>query len=173
MKKLFILVLFTTVTMGAMAQTEAGKMRLGGSTNLSFLNTKHAGYDDAMSEFEINANAGYFIIDKLSLDLGLQFGYEKEGDYDADKAFLGEIGARYYLPGNFFLGASFDILSIKSGDDTAYTGTGANLKAGYAWFVKDNIAIEPAVGYRIGLTNEDDGTKFDQFSIKLGISVFF
>ena len=74
---------------------------------LTNLDAKHADFDDHISEIEINANGGYFIIDNLSLDLGLQFGYEKEGDYDADKVFLGEIGARYYLPANLFFGSSF------------------------------------------------------------------
>ena len=172
MKNLLLILVMLCTTVGVAAQTEAGKVRVGGSTNISFLNTKHDGFDDKLNEFDLEVSGGYFIIDNLSLDLGLHFGYEKEGDYDASTAILGEIGARYYLPAKVFLGASFDFLSLKEGDDSA-SGTGVNLKAGYSWFIKDNIALEPAVGYRIGLSNKDDYTKYNELSIKLGFSVFF
>ena len=172
MKNLLLILVLLCTTVGVAAQTEAGKIRIGGSSNLSFLNTKHDGFDDKLNELDFEVSGGYFIIDNLSLDLGLLFGYEKDGDDDAGTAFQGEIGARYYLPVKMFVGASFDFLSLKEGDYSA-SGTGVNLKAGYSWFVKDNIAIEPAVGYRIGLSNKDDYTKFNQLSIRLGLSVFF
>ena len=172
MKNLLLILVLLCTTVGVAAQTEAGKIRVGGSSNLSFLNTKHDGFDDKMNELDFEVSGGYFIIDNLSLDLGLHFGYEKDGDDDASSAFIGELGARYYLPTKIFVGASFDFLSLKQGDSSA-SGTGVNLKAGYSWFVKDNIALEPVVGYRIGLSKKDDYTKYNELSIRLGLSVFF
>ena len=172
MKNLLLIFVLLCTTVGVTAQTEAGSVRIGGSSNLSFLNNKVDGFDDKFNRLDIDVNGGYFIIDNLSVDLGLGFGYGKSGDNDAATTFEGEIGVRYYLPVNVFAGASFDFLTNKQGDYST-SGSGVNLKVGYSWFVRENIALEPIVGYRIGLTKKENFTKYNELFIRLGISVFF
>ena len=169
MKNGLIILVFSLCAIGAMAQTEKGKFRLGGDINLGFLNTDYSS-DYKTNGFNIYANGGYFIMDNLSLDLGLGYNWAKIDGFDGSSSLRGEIGARYYLPINVFLGASFDAATYNNGDNL---GTGVNLKAGYAWFIRDNIALEPAIGYRLGLSNKNDGTKYNEFGAKLGLSVYF
>ena len=160
------------IAVGVMAQTEQGKIRIGGSSSLDFINLKHDGADGSTNMFDLNLNGGYFIMDNLSIDVGLGFSMEKYSEAnDASTTFTGEIGARYYLPVNVFAGAGFDFMSYKEGESVS--GTGVKLKVGYSWFVNDNIAIEPIIGYRIGLTDKDKYTKYNQISAQVGISLFF
>jgi hypothetical protein len=174
MKRILFILAVSLFTVSAMAQTEKGKIRLGGDLDLSFLNTKYD-YEGAKASnsFNLGVNGGYFVIDNLSVNAGLGFDYTKAGgDDDALTTFGFSLGARYYLQSKIFFGGDFDIISQKYGDDS-FTGTGFTPSIGYAWFVKDNIAIEPAIGYRLGLSNKDDGTKFDGFGINIGLSVHF
>lgn len=172
MKNVLIIIALFVCTTGAMAQTEKGRFRVGGDVDLSFLNSDFDKNDYKVSEFNLDLNGGYFLINDLSLDVGLFYNREKVDGYkDADSQLGAEIGARYYLPFKLVFGASFDVIVYDSGESV--TGTGFNLKAGYAWFVKDNIAIEPGVQYRIGLSDEDDGTKCNNFGVKVGLSFYF
>ena len=170
---LFILALYFCTITGAMAQTEKGGFRLGGSTSVDFLNSKHAGYEFKASELNIDVSGGYFIIDNLSVDIGIDYNMQKEsGDNNTATVIMGEAGIRYYLPVKVFFASSFNFLSLDYAREWT-TGTAISLKTGYAWFVKDNIALEPSVGYRIGLSNKKRFTKYDQLSLWLGFSVYF
>jgi hypothetical protein len=175
MKRILFILAVSLFTVSAMAQTEKGKIRLGGDLDLSFLNVKpDIDGAKATNTFNLGVNGGYFVIDNLSVNAGLAFGYEKAGgDDDAATAFGFSLGARYYLQSKIFFGGDFDIISSKYGDEDSFTGTGFTPSIGYAWFVKDNIAIEPALGYRLGLSNKDDGTKFNGFGLNIGLSVHF
>ena len=72
---------------------------------------------------------------------------------------------------NIFTGAAFDIVSYNYGESEM--GTGVKLKVDYSLFVKDNIAIEPTIGYRLGLTDKEKGTKDNCIIAQVGISIFF
>ena len=172
MKKLTILLFALLITVGASAQTEQGKMRVGGTSDLGFSSIKQDGADNSTNSFDVSLGAGYFLINNLSLDLGLGFGYEKEGDADAFTTLGAEIGARYYLPVKVFLRAAFDVFNIKMGDNSA-TGTGIQFGAGYAAFINSFIAIEPQVGYRLGLSDKEKGTKSNGLFIEVGFSFYF
>jgi hypothetical protein len=174
MKRILFILAVSLFAVGAMAQTEKGKFRLGGDLDLSFLNTKlDVEGAEATNSFNLGVDAGYFVIDNLSVNAGLGFGYAKDGgDDDASTEYAFALGARYYLQSKIFFGGDFDLFTLKYGDNSA-TGTGFTPQIGYAWFVKDNVAIEPAIGYRLGLTNKDDFTKFNGFGINIGLSVHF
>lgn len=173
MKNVLLFIALFVCTAGAMAQTEKGKFRLGGDVDLSGTTVKFDGYDDESYRFNLNANAGYFVINNLAIEAGVGFNYEKEEDADdGESALVFEVGARYYLPFKLFFGASFDIMALDYYGNSS-SGTGVNMKVGYAWFIKDNIAFEPAIGYRQGLSSKDEGTKYDKLSVQFGLSVYF
>ena len=172
MKKFFIFLAVSLFTVSAFAQTEQGKIRIGGDSGFNFLNSKINGDDDSMNNFDIGLGGSYFFIDNFAADVELMFDYSKYGDFDAESTFGIGIGVRYYLPPKIFVGASFDVLNMKVGDESA-SGTGVTLKAGYAAFLSDKIAIEPSVGYRIGLSDKDKGTQINNLFISVGFSFYF
>lgn len=176
MKKILLVLAVSLFAFNAFAQTEKGAFRVGGAADLSFINSKFDGDDDSTNNINLGVDAGYFVIDNLSINLGLGFGYTKIGDSNAT-AFGVNVGARYYLPVKVFFDAAFDLTYSKakindvSGD--GLTGTGVTLMAGYAWFLNERIAIEPAIGYRLGLSNKDDGTKQNNFGVQIGFGLYF
>jgi hypothetical protein len=169
MKKIFVLLAVSCFATATFAQTEQGSFRIGGSSNLSFMNSK-VDADGAKSEstFNLGLDAGYFVLNNLSVDLGVNL------DMPEDVTTIGaSLGLRYYFPPKVFLGAAFDILNVKPDGLSSVSGTGLTIGAGYAAFVSERFAIEPQIGYRLGLTNKDDGTKYNGFSAKVGLDFYF
>ena len=174
MKKFFIFLTASLFAVSAFAQFEQGSIRVGGSSSLDFSNMKAKGSTSSQNSFDANVNAGYFFMDNLAADVDLLFDYSKfsyEGS-SAEMTFGVGFGARYYLPINVFAGAGVDLLATKYDDETV-SGIGVNVKVGYAAFLTDNIAIEPVIGYRLGLTDEKKGTQVSGLSVGVGISIYF
>ena len=174
MKKVLFIVALSLFAIGAFAQTEKGKFRIGGDANVGFASTKLDGASNSNTDLNLGVEAGYFVIDNLSINAGLLLGYEKiGGDDDATNTYGLQLGARYYLPSKIFFGAAFDVISSKYGSYDSQTGTGLTLGAGYALFLNDKVAFEPSIGYRLGLSDKDKGTKANIFAINLGFSFYF
>lgn len=164
MKKVVLSVFAVLVVFAASAQIEKGTWLASGGSNLSFTSNNEDAGD--YSEFDVNVKAGYFVIDNLAV--GLLVGYNKL-NFNADGAdspdattAIGLFG-RYYVNGNVLLGANF--ASAKSGD---LSGTQIGLEAGYAIFLNNAVAIEPALNYNI-FGGDLEGA---QFGLNVGISVF-
>ena len=173
MKKLFIFLTVSLFAVSAFAQFEQGTVRIGGASNLGFSNEKFKGADWSTNTLSLEVGGSYFFINNLAADVELGFDYTKDSDEDDAASILGlGLGVRYYLPVNVFVGAGFDIASFKWGSESV-SGTGLTLKAGYAAFLSDNIALEPSIGYRIGLSDEDKGTQLNGLYVKVGFSIFF
>ncbi len=109
-----------------------------GSTAFSLLSI------DGSTEYSIGAEAGYFVMDDLAIKGGL--GYS-DADY-SDGSFVYKVGVKYYLASQFPIGVDFTGAS-SNGESASWVGT----QAGYAWFVADNISIEPTLRYNITLDN--------------------
>ena len=177
MKRLFIILTVSLFAVSAFSQVvESGKIRYGGATNLGFTNTKFKNADYSTNQFAFSSDVGYFFWDNLSVDVGFDFLFGKDSDEkDWSSIFEVGLGARYYLPVKVFVGADFSAITFTEGDDSEI-GYGIKLKAGYAVFLRDNIAFEPSIGYRLGLagfSDDDKSTKFNKLSAQIGISVFF
>jgi len=179
MKKLFILLIVSLCTVSAFAQTEKGNFRVGGASDLSFLNATTNGAGESQKIFKLSLDGGYFLIDNLALNAALSYGYNNYGYTKISTIGVG-LGLRYYLPVKIFFGAGFDLINTNTkitmtgfDESNSATGTGLNLEAGYAWFLSKRVAIEPSVGYRFGLSDKDQGSKMDVFSAQIGISVYF
>lgn len=172
MKKLFVILAVSCFATTAFAQTEQGAFRIGGAADLSFLNTKVEGASDSSNEIDLGIDAGYFVIDNLSVNLGVNFTNTTMGN-TGSTAFGGELGVRYYFPPKVFVDAGFDVFNTKVKGSDSVTGTGLNLTAGYAAFITDNIAVEPTIGYRLGLSDKDKGTQADGFGVGVGFGLYF
>jgi outer membrane protein len=171
MKKFTILAIAICASFTTYAQYNQGRMLVGGSLGFSAETEKtkfngNTQTDGKWTSFSLAPQFGYFIIDNLavgaSLDLGLSK-WKDEADSDDDYSvtsieFIPTV--RYYLPQNiFFQGqVGFGTSKYKYGsgtvDEEKYSTISFALAAGYAFFLNDNVAIEPMIGY--GSSSEKD-----------------
>jgi len=176
MKKKSVFLALVLFAVGAFAQTERGKIRIGGSSNLGYSSASYnqTDFDGSSNSFFINVHGGYFIVDNLSLEVGVLYGYSWLNSREFGKSYFiqvgGELGFRYYFPMKFFLGSNFDIshILISSFYDPL---SNFNVEAGYAWFLSENVALEPAINYHLimlGLRRYGS-----RLNVRMGISVHF
>jgi hypothetical protein len=143
-------------------------------TNLSpFSMIKTTGFslasNDGSTEWGVGGEAGYFAADKLAVKFGLgiygaaiDYGFGKE----TSTAVSYKIGAKYYVANNFPF--QLDLGGLNSeGENALLLGA----QVGYAWFLKDNISIEPGIRYDHGLDDNASGVK--TVSAKIGFSLYF
>jgi len=145
-------------------------------TNFTPFGTGNSGFSfsktDAAKVWQVGASAGYFVMDKLAFkagigytktELDLDFGGGTSASIDSD-AFAYQFGAKYYIIN--CIPVQVDFNGTKQGNITANSIGG---QLGYAWFIKDNMALEPAVKYNLGV-NDNSG---NVFSAGLGFSIHF
>jgi hypothetical protein len=124
--------------------------------------------------WSVGGEAGYFFQDKLAIKAGLGFSGQKYAfNFDGQKielnsthSFIYKAGLKYYIINQ--LPVQVDLGGINSGGENAFIFGG---QLGYALFVKENIAIEPAVRYDHGLNDNADG--INAFSARIGFSLHF
>ena len=178
MKKLFFAVLTVFAFSFYNAQDDGGSALSKGSwvieANTGFGAPNTGAANSARTSFSlvsfndttvwsVGAEAGYFIADDLAIKFGL--GYN---DFDGDNAFTYKLGAKYYIASQFpvqidLTGASGDLF----GEDPLWLG----LQGGYAWFVADNVSIEPGIRYNVSLN--DDFTDEGVFELNIGFALHF
>lgn len=150
---LFVIAIFAVVSVHA--QINKGAVLVGASSSLSF-NSVSPDNGDSYTVFDLDVKGGYFIIDNLTL--GLNLGYYKLDDYSLTT--FGVFG-RYYFMGKIFVGTGFNIVTPEGGDGQ----TTIPFEAGYAAFLNDFIAVEPALGLNIG----EDSTSF---GFRVGFTIY-
>lgn len=163
MKKLFLLSIFTVLSFTVLnAQDALSKGSWVIEANTGSATTGSTAFSltsvDGDTSFNIGAEAGYFVKENLAIKVGL--GYD-----DSDESFAYKVGAKYYINGQFPVGADF---TGASGDgwDASFIG----LQGGYAWFVAPNVSIEPTIRYNFSL-NEDDAES--AFQALIGFAFHF
>ena len=164
MKKIFTILCAGILTLGLSAQTEAGNMIIGTSSNLTYTSTSVADCDDcdAVSQLNLSLSYGYFVIDNLALSAGLNMA--SIGDMTITT--IG-ISGRYYMS-SMFAQAGWGTTSITDVDDAMST---ISLGAGYAHMLSDNISLEPMVMYNM---NSLDGEALSNtFGIRIGLGCYF
>lgn len=117
---------------------------------------------DGNTSWSVGAEAGYFIMDDLALKAGL--GYSDAGE-NVDGSFVYKVGAKYYVASQFPVGVDFTGVS-NDGNNANWVG----VQGGYAWFVADNISIEPTLRYNITL---DDQKADSAFQGLIGFALHF
>jgi hypothetical protein len=106
---------------------------------------------DGNTAWSVGADAGYFLMDNLAVKAGL--GYADSDNVDG--TFVYKVGAKYYVGGQFPVGVDFTGTST-DGNNANWVG----LQGGYAWFVADNISIEPTVRYNVTLDDQKGESAF-------------
>jgi hypothetical protein len=168
MKKIFTILCAGILTLGLSAQTEAGNMIIGTSSNLTYTSTSAADCDDcdAVSQLNLSLSYGYFVIDNLALSAGLNFSSMSVGDESMSMTTIG-LSGRYYMSG-MFAQAGWATTSITDVDDAMST---IALAAGYAHMLSDNISLEPMLMYSM---NSLDGEALSNtFGIRIGLGCYF
>jgi len=113
--------------------------------------------------WNVGAEGGYFIMDKLAIKAGL--GYGDEGVKGEDGTFTYKVGAQYYIINQIPVGVDFTGANI-DGHSANWIG----FEGGYAWFVAPNLAVTPKVRYNVTL---DDNKAPSAFQGLIGFSLFF
>lgn len=200
MKKLLLsLVAVAAITFGANAQTEKGKIILGG--NVGFNSTKVDGAAKADFNFSVVPSVGYFVGNNFAMGTGVGYTYDKSvSDGAQTEAFRVAPFGRYYVnltdQFKFFgqLSVPMAFGTVKdveaNGDTGAKLGTattiGVNVAPGFAFFPNKKIGIEFSVnglGYENAtLKAEGSGAKVkansfgleaNTFAPKLGVQFHF
>ena len=134
---------------------------VGSNTSFSYVST------DGDSVYNFGAEAGYFVIDDLAIKLGLGYGGVKTDLFDTN-VFSYKIGAKYYIVSQFPIQVDYSGASIKDADENpSYLG----MQAGYAWFLGDNVSIEPGLRYNLSLNQ--NYSKADTFQLNIGFALHF
>ena len=178
MKNFFTLFAVTLFTVSVFAQFEQsefrqGRMRIGGSSSLDFSDLEVKGGSDKSSDLTFGIEGSYFFIDNVAVDVELMLSVVEVFDLDDRITTLGTgLGARYYLPFGVFAGVGFDLVNVKY-DGESSMGTGAKFKIGYAAFLNENVALEPTISYRLGLSDEKKYTKVNGLNVSIALSIYF
>jgi hypothetical protein len=164
MKKILLTLFAATVVFAASAQIGKGTILVGGSSNLNFTSNNEDHGD--FSEMSLDVRGGYFVMDNLAV--GLRLGYDKyksnaDGASDVDAVTTFGVFGRYYVQGKIMLGAGYAITDYGTPSSSALS-----IEAGYAIFLNDAVAIEPALNYT-SFGSDDQGAAF---GLNVGISVF-
>lgn len=192
MKKITILAIAICSTFGAYAQYSKGRMLVGGSLSFSAETekTKYDGNtqtDGKWTSFSLEPQFGYFVIDNLAVGASLDLGLSKwRDDDDSDDDYTSTSiefrpTVRYYLPQNIFFqgqvafGSSKDKYGSGNVDEDKYSNSGFTLGVGYAYFLNDNIAIEPLIGYGSwGQKDKETDTKYvdNGLFLRIGFQIY-
>lgn len=182
MKKVLFLAVFTIIGLSSgFAQDDNGGSPTAEGTWLIEINTgfgeastANTGFGlrsrdiggETITSWAIGGEAGYFVTDDFAIKAGL--GYGDTGIDGIDGVFNWKIGSKYYIAGAWPVAID---LNGSSGNDFSPLFIG--FQAGYAWFVADNVSIEPGIRYGVGM-NEDAGDgDSNVFSVNMGFNVFF
>tara|TARA_B100001142_G_scaffold329209_1_gene391688 strand:+ start:445 stop:897 length:453 start_codon:yes stop_codon:yes gene_type:complete len=148
MKKFFTILCAAMLSFGVSAQTDAGNMYLGATSNLTldFGDTENMNFD---------ALAGYFMMDNLAVMAILK--YSKAGDADGEFGF--GAGVRYYM-NNIYGQFKYEI----PGEDQSEMAIGL----GYAAYLNDNVSVEPSFNYIMG---DNNGADNNYMTLKVGFAL--
>ncbi len=200
MKKLLVLSVVLFLSSSVFAQTKKGNIFLSGGTGLQFTSTSIKNYYDGESDgsstgssLSIVPSFAYFIIDNLAIGLTSNFVSASSKNYSGSKNVSNSITllptALYFFPNEGkmkpFAQVAFGISSAtekyipKTGSDqkSSSSGLAANIGAGIAYFVKENISLNFGLSYTMVTTKDGDDskskTKQGNFGSNIGLAIYF
>jgi hypothetical protein len=177
MKRITTLLIALCAVASAYGQYEKGNFLVGGSIGMEFTTSKikfdgNSTTDYKDTDFSVDPMAAIFVINNLAVGGALGFSsstYKEDDDYKyVSTEITIEPMARYYLPQNIFFQARGILGSSTDKEDDAgtidkdkYGVTGFSLGVGYAYFLGENVAVEPLVGYESkGYKHKDTDVKY-------------
>jgi len=155
MKKFLLSVCFSLIACGLLqAQTERGNLLLGGNAGLNLY--KADGQGKYSFNLDLNPKVGFFLVDNLAVGAQVWGDIRKRAGINGvnSQILFGPFG-RYYFH-NLFLEANVGVY-----DRDVFAGMGL----GYAFFVTNNVAIEPIANARFS-----DGI---EFNFLVGFQLYF
>jgi hypothetical protein len=190
MKKLLLSVVAVAgLVYGANAQTEKGKVILGG--NVGFNSTKVEGAAKSDVSFSVVPSVGYFVDNNFAIGTGVGYNYNKQvSENTLNQAFVVAPFGRYYVGlsdqfkffGQLLVPMAFGNNKIvnDNGDTGAKvastTSIGVNIAPGFAFFPTKRIGIEVSVnglGYNnLNVKNEITGGEVSSNSFGLEANTF-
>jgi len=174
LKTVLVVTVIAFTSTSLFSQTEQGNKFVGASTNLSYASSSfnNANNIPNYNVFQIAGGFGYFSADNWLLGFNVSYSSESQGESKISESAVGP-SIRYYVDGAFFLGLGYLFTSTQFEDsDVSFSTNGGimALEAGYAAFVNDYLAIEPALGYGIG---SGDNENVNTLAISIGLSIYF
>lgn len=118
---------------------------------------------DGTTVWSVGAEGGYFVADDIAVKAGLGF-----TDNDGFSIFTYKVGAKYYAAD--VIPVQIDLTGA-SVEDAEENPLWLGIQGGYAWFVADNISIEPGVRYNLSLN--EDFTDEGVLEFRIGFALFF
>jgi len=151
-------------------QTSKGKWLIEANTGNAMLGTTgfYFASQDGESTMNLGLDGGYFIMDDLAIKAGLGYG---SNSANSTSSFSYRLGAKYYVESMIpvtldLTGASGDAVEVAN-ETPMWLGIGA----GYAWFVGNNVSIEPGIRYNHSLN--DNYTDKGVFQFNIGFALHF
>jgi len=146
-------------------QTSKGKWLIEANTGNAMIGTTgfYFSSQDGESLMNLGLDGGYFIMDDLAIKAGLGYGSNSAA---STSSFSYRLGAKYYVESMIpvtldLTGASGDGAENIIGETPMWLGIGA----GYAWFIGDNVSIEPGLRYNHSLNEDYTDKAVIQFNI--------
>jgi hypothetical protein len=148
------------------SQTSKGKFLIEANTGNAMLGTTgiYFASSDGNSTYNIGLDGGYFIMDNLALKAGLGYGGSSVANSSSTLSY--RIGGKYYLMSKIpfsldLTGASID----GANQNPLWLGVGA----GYAFFLGENVSIEPGLRYNHSLNQNYTDKGIFQFNVGFAI----
>lgn len=199
LRKLFVVASLSVLVLSLNAQTDAGKILLGGSSSMTFgAYTNKYKSDDGDGTagkgiaFSFTPQAGFFVIDGLAVGLQLDMSmYSNKPDGANDRyssaIFMFAPFARYYYGtapikpfAEFAVAAGFEKEKVPTYDGTETTTTnvlGFQFKLGGAYFLNDHVSVDAGLGYQSTSYKDKDHNEndykdvFGTFGFEFGVTV--
>jgi hypothetical protein len=165
MKKIVLSIAACLTIVLANAQFKQGTMLIGGSFGVSSVTDKNKTdnvtvVNGRTTSISLSPQFGYFVIDNLAvggnLDLALSKYKQKAGSEFNSTGSQFSFGpfVRYYFSPGIFVHGAFGLgaarnkyTSVSNSGNQKYGLASYTLAVGYAYFLKDNVAIEPMIGF--------------------------
>ncbi len=169
------------------AQFTKGRILAGGDFSISTnRNKSNSTVTSKYTTIQVSPKAGYFVMDNLAIGLSLGLGASSgktestSGNSENSGASIGlEPFVRYYLPQRIFFQGQFGYASSSykvtyGGTTTKSTNNSTTwaIGAGYAYFLNNNIALEPFLGYR-SRNNDNGGPTQSSLFLNIGFQLYF
>lgn len=194
-KNLLVVVAFTFIAISLNAQTEAGKILVGGSSEISFgsMTQKYKSDDgDGTAgkgiELSLSPEAGYFVMDGLAVGLSFDVSmstFKQDGTEVKEtntilmfapfaKYYYGTGNIKPFAEGAIGLGSAGYKVSDGNDSQTEKSGIfGFNFELGAAMFLNENVAFEAGIGYQSISSKDKEDNENNLRRISGGIAVSF
>ena len=151
------ILLFTLLFIGLNAQAQLDTMMAGGSLTFNRYTPKNSN-GTSSTWFSLNPDFGYFVADNFAVGAGFSFnGYGSGNNIVYFSPYL-----RYYVK-KFYLQSKFEYGRLNSSSNSNLI-----FDLGYALFLNDNVALEPAFYFAQNLKGQGNNLGF-----KMGFQIYF